>query len=85
VHPVQLQDNATREEITRAPGIVGSRAEPQHENKRSWEKDALIIGGSAGAGTAIGALAGGKKGAGVGAAAGGVGGLIYDLVTRNPK
>src|SRR6266849_3825154 len=85
VHPVQLQDNATREEITRAPGIVGTRAEPQHANKRSWEKDALIIGGSAGAGTAIGALAGGKKGAGVGAAAGGVGGLIYDLVTRNPK
>jgi len=25
----------------------------------------------------------GKKGAGIGAAAGGVGGLIYDLVTRN--
>ena len=33
--------------------------------------------------TAIGALAGGKKGAGVGAAAGGVGGLIYDLATRD--
>jgi len=43
------------------------------------------IGGSAGAGTAIGALAGGKKGAGVGAAAGGVGGLIYDLMTRDKK
>jgi len=44
-----------------------------------------IIGGSAGAGTAIGALAGGKKGAGVGAAVGGVGGLVYDLATRNKK
>jgi hypothetical protein len=32
-----------------------------------------------------GALAGGKKGAGVGAAAGGVGGLIYDLLTRDKK
>jgi hypothetical protein len=30
-------------------------------------------------------LTGGKKGAAVGAAAGGVGGLIYDLVTRNQK
>lgn len=36
-------------------------------------------------GTAIGAVAGGKKGAAVGAAAGGIGGLIYDLATRNKK
>jgi hypothetical protein len=43
----------------------------------------LIIGGSAGAGTAIGAIAGGKKGAAVGATAGGIGGLIYDLATRH--
>jgi hypothetical protein len=33
----------------------------------------------------IGALAGGKKDAGVGAAAGGVGGLIFDLMTRDKK
>jgi hypothetical protein len=33
----------------------------------------------------IGAIAGGKKGAGIGAAAGGVGGLIYDLMTREKK
>jgi hypothetical protein len=85
IHPVQLQDHATREEITRSPGIVETRAESEHANKRSWEKDTLIIGGSAGAGTAIGAVAGGKKGAGVGAAAGGVGGLIYDLVTRHKE
>jgi hypothetical protein len=85
LHPVHLRDNASRDEITRSPGIVETRPEPHHANKHSWEKDALIIGGSAGAGTAIGALAGGKKGAGIGAAAGGVGGLIYDLVTRNKK
>ena len=85
MHPVQLRDNASRDELTSSPSIVETRPETQHVNKRSWEKDALIIGGSAGAGTAIGALAGGKKGAGVGAAAGGVGGLIYDLVTRNKK
>lgn len=50
--------------------------------KRSWEKALLIIGGSAGAGAAVGALTGGKKGAAIGAGAGGVGGLIYDLATR---
>lgn len=85
LHPVRLSDNASRAELARAPGIVVTRPEPQKANRPSWEKDALIIGGSAGAGTAIGALAGGKKGAGVGAVAGGVGGLIYDLVTRNQK
>jgi hypothetical protein len=85
LHPVELGENVTRAELTRSPTVVPSRAEPKRANKRSWEKEALIIGGSAGAGTAIGGIAGGKKGAGVGAAAGGVGGLIYDLVTRNKK
>lgn len=85
LHPVAIKENATRDELMRAPAVVESRAEPQHANKRSWEKEALIIGGSAGAGTAIGALSGGKKGAAIGATAGGVGGLIYDLVTRNKK
>ena len=85
LHPVRMKENATREQIVRSPAIVERRAEPAHTDKRSWEKEALIIGGAAGAGTAIGALAGGKKGAGIGAAAGGVGGLIYDLMTRDKK
>ena len=85
LHPVRLGDNVSRDEMTRSPGIVQARPAPPRANKRSWEKEVLIIGGSAGAGTAIGALAGGKKGAGVGAAAGGVGVLIYDLATRNKK
>ena len=50
---------------------------------RTWEQEALIIGGSAGVGSGIGAIAGGKKGAAIGAASGGVAGLIYDLATRN--
>ena len=53
------------------------------QRKRSWEKEVLIVGGSAGAGAAIGAVAGGKKGAGIGAISGGVAGLVYDLATRN--
>ena len=83
LHPVQLKENASRQDVSRAPAIVQRRAAPQRATTRSWEKEALIIGGSAGAGTAIGAMAGGKKGAGIGAAAGGVGGLIYDLLTRD--
>ena len=85
LHPVSVKENATRDELVRSPAIVQRHAEPAHSDKRSWEKEALIIGGSAGAGTAIGAIAGGKKGAGIGAAAGGVGGLIYDLMTRDKK
>ncbi len=85
LHPVQLKDDASRQDVIRAPAIVQRRSEPQRATTRSWEKEALIIGGSAGAGTAIGALAGGKKGAGIGAATGGVGGLIYDLLTRDKK
>lgn len=83
IHAVQLEDHATRDVVTQSPRVVGRRAEASHPHKRSWEKEALIIGGSAGAGAGIGALAAGKKGAAVGAAAGGVGGLIYDLATRN--
>ena len=91
LHPVQLKENASRQEVSGAPTIVQRRSEvqrtvePKRSTKRSWEKEALIIGGGAGGGAAIGALAGGKKGAGVGAAAGGVGGLIYDLLTRDKK
>jgi hypothetical protein len=85
MHPVQLKENASRQEVSGGPAIVQRRTAPEQAKGRSWEKEALIIGGSAGAGTAIGALAGGKKGAAVGAAAGGVGGLIYDLLTRDQK
>jgi len=85
LHPVRVKENVTREQITRSPAVIEKQAEPPHANKRSWEKEALIIGGSAGAGTVIGAVAGGKKGAAIGAAAGGVGGLIYDVITRDKK
>ena len=55
------------------------------KKNRSLEKEVLIVGGSAGAGAAIGAVAGGGKGAGIGALSGGVAGLVYDLATRNKK
>lgn len=83
-HPVQVNQNTTRQQIVQSPAVVAKVADPQHLHKRSWEKEALIIGGTAAAGAGIGAIAGGGKGAGIGAAAGGIGGLIYcDLVTKN--
>jgi hypothetical protein len=50
--------------------------------KRSWQKTALIIGGSTGAGAGIGGIAGGKKGALIGAAIGGGAASIYEAVKR---
>ena len=83
LHPVEVSERASRSEVAQSPAVVETRPDRAHAEKRSWEKDALIIGGSAGAGTLIGAVAGGGKGAAVGATAGGIGGLIYDLATRD--
>ena len=57
------------------------RAERHHG--RSTGKSVAIVAGSAGAGAAIGAIAGGGKGAAIGAASGGGAGFIYDRLTHN--
>ncbi len=53
--------------------------------QRPLSHSVAIVGGSAGAGAAIGALAGGGKGAGIGALAGGGAGFIYDRLTHKRK
>jgi hypothetical protein len=86
IAPVVLENpRMSREEFVRSQPrvVVQERAAQPKKNKRSWQKEALIIGGSSGAGAAIGAAAGGGKGAAIGAISGGVAGLIYDLATRN--
>ena len=47
--------------------------------RRSWKRDALFIAGIAGAGFAVGALTGGKKGAAIGAIASGVTRLLFRI------
>jgi hypothetical protein len=52
---------------------------------RSTGKSVAIVAGSAGAGAAIGGLAGGGKGAAIGALSGGAAGFIYDRLTRRQE
>jgi len=84
ITPLDLSDTrlARKDFVQSQPRVVERRAVTTPHKKRSWEKEVLIVGGGAGAGAAIGAVAGGKKGAGVGALSGGIAGLVYDLATR---
>lgn len=52
------------------------------EPRRSWQKTALVIGGSSAAGAGVGGLIGGKKGALIGAAIGGGASTIYEATKR---
>ena len=56
-----------------------------HTAPGTKKKDAMIIGGGAGIGTAIGAIAGGGKGAAIGAATGGAAGTGAVLATRGKE
>src|SRR5262245_22956924 len=92
ITPLELSDPKVSKErfVESKPRVVERRAASSapaatSKKKRSLEKEVLIVGGSAGAGAAIGAVAGGGKGAAVGALSGGVAGLVYDLATRNKK
>ena len=64
---------------------VADEADIDRDDSRTWKESAVIIGGSAGAGAGIGAIAKGKKGAAVGAAIGAATATAYELITRDNK
>ncbi|HUP40421.1 MAG TPA: hypothetical protein VM115_09905 [Vicinamibacterales bacterium] len=83
-YPVQTQyvtERAVQAPVRRVSSTqrVSSEVKP----RRTWQKSALLIGGSAGAGAGVGALIGGKKGALSGAAIGGGAAAIYDQIKRH--
>ena len=86
VAPAPVTHYATRRVANPPQTVVYSQSEQpraQTRRRRSWEREALIVAGSSGAGAAIGAAAGGGKGAGIGAVSGAVAGLVYDMATRD--
>jgi hypothetical protein len=82
--PSVVQRPAARQTVYRTQPVqerVVVEREPVRSG-RSWQKTALIIGGSAGTGAGVGAIAGGKKGALIGAAIGGGAASIYEATKR---
>ena len=67
------------------PAVVQERTvseAPARRDERSWGKTAMIIGGSAASGAAVGGIVDGKKGALIGAAIGGGAASIYEATRR---
>ncbi|RPH58797.1 MAG: hypothetical protein EHM89_11800 [Acidobacteria bacterium] len=77
--PVYAPQPVARSTVASQRRVVSERVP---EKKRSWQKAALLIGGSAGTGAGVGGLVAGKKGALVGAAIGGGAASIYEGVKR---
>ena len=83
-YPVQTQYVTERAVAQPAVRRVSTRrVQSEVKPRRTWQKSALLIGGSAGAGAGVGALVGGKKGALAGAAIGGGAAAVYDQVKRH--
>jgi hypothetical protein len=77
--PVAAAPVAPRTVVRQAPRTISTAPRPAG---RSWQKTALVIGGSAGAGAGVGGLVGGKKGALIGAAIGGGSATLFEAIKR---
>jgi hypothetical protein len=80
----QIVRTGTRQTVYRPAQtrVVEQRTVVEQRPKRSWQKSALIIGGSAASGAGVGAIVGGKKGALIGTALGGGAASIYEATRR---
>ncbi|HKB10026.1 MAG TPA: hypothetical protein VKD69_05220 [Vicinamibacterales bacterium] len=86
VRPVPASDVYAPPRQTRSTGYVTQsaprRTTVEQSSGRSWQKTAMVIGGSSAAGAGLGAIFGGKKGALIGAALGGGASTLYEVNKR---
>ena len=85
IQQVAYREPAPRRVVYQQPSRSSDRIierEPVQQ-KRTWVKTAMIIGGTAAGGAGVGAIAGGKKGAAIGAAIGGGAASIYEAIRRH--
>ena len=88
MRPVYIRQQEAVQEVQPAPRRVYQEQEyytDSHGRRRGRTKtrSVEIVAGTAAAGAAIGALAGGGKGAAIGAISGGGAGFVYDRITHN--
>jgi hypothetical protein len=87
LQPIPMQANVP--EVVTAPVQTRPASyEPRPARRvatrgRTWKKSAVIIGGATAAGAGVGAVLDGGSGAKKGAVVGLVGGVVYDIATRN--
>jgi hypothetical protein len=68
--------------VYRAAAPAQERVVAREGSGRSWQKTAMVIGGSSAGGAGVGGIMGGKKGALIGAAIGGGAASIYEASKR---
>jgi hypothetical protein len=85
VSDVRMLPDSTPVTRTIAPRTVTSsapRTVVERASGRTWQKTAMVIGGSSAAGAGLGAIFGGQKGALIGAALGGGAGTLFEVSKR---
>lgn len=68
--------------VYRSAAPAPTRVVTRERSGRSWQKTAMVIGGSTAGGAGLGGIVGGKKGALIGAAIGGGASSIYEASKR---
>jgi hypothetical protein len=68
--------------VYRTAAPAQERVVTRERSGRSWQKTAMVIGGSTAGGAGVGGIMGGKKGALIGAAIGGGAASIYEASKR---